>query len=219
MSLHDLGCKYGTDKVNNWHTFNGKSYLQIYEKYFLPKKEEKINILEIGVKGGHSLRTWKEYFPNANICGLDFNPECLAHEEERIEIFVGSQDDPEIIKKIVDKYKYFDIIIDDGSHINDLIIKSFNLLSPFIKKTGIYIIEDLNCSYEDLSLAGGWDGELDKNEKRGISLSHNRQILDDFFKQLIHRIDTNISVEKNENKINEIESIHFYSFLSILIWS
>jgi len=219
MSLHALGCKHNTDKVNNWHTFNGKSYLHIYEKYFLPKKEEKINILEIGVKGGHSLRVWKEYFPNAKICGLDLNPECVKHTEDRIEIFIGSQDDPTIINKILDKYGEFDIIIDDGSHINDLIVKSFALLSSCVKKSGIYIIEDLNCSYEDLSKVGGWDGELERNEKNGVCLSHKRETLDNFFKDLIYKIDKNIGEQNNENKISDIESIHFYSHLSILIWS
>ena len=35
------------------------------------RKYKKINILEIGVDNGDSLRLWREYFPNANICGID----------------------------------------------------------------------------------------------------------------------------------------------------
>lgn len=217
--LHDIGIKYNTDKTNNWHSFNGKSYLHIYENYFFNLKEKKINILEIGVKNGNSLRVWKEYFPNANICGLDLNADCLKHSEDRIEVFVGSQNDPEIIKNIIDKYKNFDIIIDDGSHINELIVDSFNLLSPYMKNSGIYIIEDLNCSYQDLNTVGGWDGELDRNKKNGVCLAHKRETLDEFFKHIIHKIDKNISDQNDNNNINKIESIHFYSHISIIVWS
>ena len=38
----------------------------------------------------------------------------------------------------------FDVIIDDGSHLIDHQIKSFNILKEKMKPGGIYIIEDVN---------------------------------------------------------------------------
>ena len=40
-----------------------------------------------------------------------------------------------------------DVIIDDGSHINEHVIETFNLLFPKLKDGGIYVIEDTQTSY------------------------------------------------------------------------
>ena len=66
MNLVEIGKKYPSSK-------NISGFIQLYEKYFLPFRESKINILEIGVDNGDSLRIWREYFPNANICGIDID--------------------------------------------------------------------------------------------------------------------------------------------------
>jgi demethylmacrocin O-methyltransferase len=63
------------------------------------------------------------------------------------EIFCGSQSDEKILSKIVNKYKKFDIIIDDGSHVNKDVIKTFNFLFPFLSENGLYFIEDIQTSY------------------------------------------------------------------------
>ena len=41
----------------------------------------------------------------------------------------------------------FHIIIDDGSHINEHVIETFNLLFPKLKDGGVYVIEDTQTSY------------------------------------------------------------------------
>lgn len=53
-----------------------------------------------------------------------------------------------------------DIIIDDGSHINEHVIKSFSILFPLLNMGGIYAIEDLQTSYWDESF-GHWGGSQD----------------------------------------------------------
>ena len=62
--LIEIGKKYPSSK-------NVTGFLEIYENYFKELKEKKINILEIGVENGDSLRIWRDYFRKANICGLD----------------------------------------------------------------------------------------------------------------------------------------------------
>jgi len=123
--LHEIGIKYNTDKST--HVYNNKSYLQIYETYFKDLKDKNLNILEIGISNGGSLRTWKEYFKNFKIYGLDINPSCSIHAEDRIDVTIGSQSDPYIIAKILEKCDdKIDIIIDDGAHINELTLKHLN---------------------------------------------------------------------------------------------
>ena len=57
--------KRGTDKLR------GHSYIQHYEKLMGSKREEDVNLLEIGVAFGGSLGMWKDYFGNGKIYGLD----------------------------------------------------------------------------------------------------------------------------------------------------
>ncbi len=40
-----------------------------------------------------------------------------------------------------------DIIIDDGSHINEHVIETFKMLFPLLKDGGLYVIEDIQTSY------------------------------------------------------------------------
>jgi len=145
--LVTLATLYGTDKWNShW-------YAQHYQKHFYPLRQKKLNILEIGIggyedpqAGGESLRMWKNYFPKSVIYGIDIYDK-KAHEEDRIKIFQGSQEDESFLKELVAISGGFDIIIDDGSHINEHVIKTFNILFPLLNNGGIYVVEDTQTSY------------------------------------------------------------------------
>ena len=126
MKLQQIGNKHQTDKSR--HTYKNITYLDIYEKFFKHKREAVKNFVEIGVLNGASLRTWKDYFPNANIFGIDIDPECKNLEEDRIKIFIGDQNDDDFLKTIKTEIPQIDILIDDGSHITRHQIKTFNYL-------------------------------------------------------------------------------------------
>ena len=138
MSLKEIGKKYPTNK-------NDYGFLDIYEKYFEPLREKKLNIHEIGVDKGDSIRLWNEYFFNSKICGLDIEKKDFNIND--VEIYQGDQNDNTLLNKIVNKYGKFDIIIDDGSHISKHIINSFNYLFEHLSYNGFYIVEDLQTSY------------------------------------------------------------------------
>ena len=138
MNLIEIGKKYPSSK-------NISGFIQLYEKYFSSLKNSKINILEIGVEGGDSLRIWREYFTNANICGIDIDKKDF--KIDNTEILQGDQSDKNFLKTLIDKYKNFDIIIDDGSHQAKHINTSFKFLFPYLNNNGIYVIEDLQTSY------------------------------------------------------------------------
>ena len=60
-----------------------------------------------------------------------------------IETHCGDQEDREFLKKIGQRYSAFDVIIDDGGHLQSQQQISFGALFPFVKSGGIYVIEDL----------------------------------------------------------------------------
>jgi len=138
ISLTEIGKKYPSSK-------NRFGFIQLYEKYFEKLRDEKLNILEIGIDKGDSLRIWRDYFRNANICGLDIEKKNFTIND--VDFFFGDQSNISFLKTITDKYHSFDIIIDDGSHVSKHIISSFNYLYRYLNNDGLYIVEDLQTSY------------------------------------------------------------------------
>lgn len=151
--LDEIGIRYNTDKSSIHH-----DYLRKYEKYLPFQRDDALKILEIGVLGGSSVRMWCDYFYNSQIIGIDINSSCKKHEDTRISIEIGSQVDPEFLKMCAEKHGPFDLIIDDGSHMNDHVIFSFEHLFGHLKSGGIYIVEDSVTSYWD-EYGGSYDGE------------------------------------------------------------
>ena len=123
-------------------------YFDIYERHLARFRGKSPVVLEIGVFRGGSAQMWKEYFgPGCKIIGLDIDASCKAHEEDGIEIFIGSQDDPNMINQIFEKYPNIDVVIDDGSHQMKHIIASFNLIYHRVNPTGLYLVEDTHTCY------------------------------------------------------------------------
>lgn len=139
-SLTEIGLGYPTDKAVSVHLFT-----EFYAKYFDLIRDEKINLLEIGIAYGGSLRMWKEYFYNGNIYGIDVLSSSMF-EEERISTNLISQTDFELLKSTFKDIK-FDIIIDDGSHMTSHQINSFKGMKEFLKPGGYYVVEDLQTSF------------------------------------------------------------------------
>lgn len=135
-----------TNKVSDKWSF----YLLEYERIFFFDRNRPINLLEIGIQNGGSLEIWAKYFPNAvNIIGCDINPDCstLNYSEPNIHLFVGNANDSTIHRSILEVAPKLDIVIDDGSHKSSDIVRSFALYFPDLEEGGLYIAEDLHCSY------------------------------------------------------------------------
>lgn len=124
-------------------------YLTEYEEKFTPYIDHNLKLLEIGIQNGGSLEIYSKYFPNAQkILGCDINEKCrdLVYEESNIEVIVGDANCSNTFQKITENSK-FDIIIDDGSHTSLDIIKTFCLYFNELNDGGLFVIEDLHCSY------------------------------------------------------------------------
>ena len=145
--LPKLATIYGTDKWGaHW-------YAAHYARHFQHLRRKKITLLEIGIggyekptDGGGSLRMWRRFFPNAQIVGLDYFDKS-PHAEKRIRIYRGDQADEKLLRQIVAEVGRPDIIIDDGSHLNHHVLKSFEVLFPLLADDGIYVVEDTQTAY------------------------------------------------------------------------
>lgn len=199
-SLTKLAKIYNTDK------WGGHFYTPHYQRHLRKFKYKKIKLLEIGIggyddprKGGESLRMWKRYFPFGTIYGVDIYDKSF-HKESRLEIYQGSQVDLNFLENLINDTGQLDIIIDDGSHVNDHVITTFEYLFPMLKGGGIYVIEDTQTSYwKDF---GGSSSDL---QMEGTIMN--------FFKGLTDGLNhKEFSIPNYESSYydNNIVEIHFY---------
>jgi hypothetical protein len=132
--------KEESDKVY-WH-----KYIDFYNK-ILPESIDKI--LEIGVFKGESIAYWREKYPKSKIFGLDIvEQNSLWPKDEKIKYFQLDQSDTVAYKKVLENVgDEIDLIIEDGSH--DPFHQKISLIESlnYIKKGGIYILEDVHTSH------------------------------------------------------------------------
>ncbi|MCV3210531.1 glycosyltransferase [Mesorhizobium sp. YC-39] len=144
-TLRELHAQHDGKVSDKWSL-----YLETYEQLFSAFRDKPVRLLEIGVQNGGSLEIWRQYFPQAElILGCDINTACskLTFDDKRIAVVVGDANTEEVECNIVARSSKFDIIIDDGSHSSSDIIRSFVRYFPHVSEGGMYIVEDLHCSY------------------------------------------------------------------------
>jgi hypothetical protein len=179
-------------------------FLKIYDDYFKNFKNKKINILEIGVHEGKSLMIWKDYFPKANIIGIDLKS--YNFNINRIFTFQGDQTDINFLLGVSRKFKKFDIIIDDGSHVCSHIIKTFATLFDFLREDGLYICEDLQTSYWPR-----YGGSRINLNKKNTSLSFFKTLVDSGNYESYDR-----PFYKKSKFDGKIKFVHFFQNLVII---
>lgn len=120
------------------------TYIDVYEELLKPYRDNG-SILEIGIYLGHSLRMWREYFKTGIVAGSDITIFPSAQDlliDDNYKIFHWDATREDFPNELGDLK--FDVIVDDGSHIIQDQIKSFNLLKHKINPGGVYVIEDVN---------------------------------------------------------------------------
>lgn len=139
MSLHNIGAQHGTDKSYVHH------FLDFYEQKLGHLQNEPIKLLEIGYGSGGSIKMWLDYFPLAEIHCVDKIQ--IGFEHERFKAYQANQVDfilPDLFEN-----NYFDIILDDGSHMTSHQFITLFMLWKKLKPKGFYILEDLHTSFMD----------------------------------------------------------------------
>jgi hypothetical protein len=180
--LCEIAFKYGTDKCPQIK----HRYTEVYYKLFKDKVNQVKKVLEIGVGHqekmkvfdnpqyvtGASLRMWRDFFPNAQIYGIDTDPETIFNDE-RITTFCYDQTNYRDLELLIAQIgSDIDIVIDDGAHTPSSQIITCLELMPLLDKKVFYIIEDVtdldimkafrnyNCQYKRMRDKVCWSERL-----------------------------------------------------------
>lgn len=183
------GLKYKTDKI----THHG--YHRFYDFFLKQFKNKKINLLEIGIDDGRSLQMWRDYFPDGKIYGFDLKKSTKYSDKKNIYEITGDQSSGNDLENIIKEIKCCDIIIDDGSHVPEHQLFSFNILfKNLLKEGGVYIIEDIETSY--------WTNSELYGYKINSGLKSKKNIVN-IFKDVVDVVNATFI---DKNKIKEIKN-------------
>lgn len=199
-NLNLLATIYDTDKWNDhWYT-------QHYRRHFGDRRTRRLNVIEIGIggfdnpeMGGSSLRMWRNYFPNSIIHGIDIYDK-RPHDEARIITHMGSQADEKFLASVLDQIGAPDIVIDDGSHMNEHVLASFRYLFPKLVPGGFYVIEDTQTSY--WKRYGGSSADL---ECKSTSMGLLKSLTDS-----VNSVEFEIPGTRATPYDGQIAAMHFY---------
>ncbi len=153
MNLRDMFDRAGTDKG---------CYAPAYEALLRSRRTKIRHVLEVGIgtilpgahssmhgwgakhyRPGGSLRVWRDYFPAAQIVGVDVQVDTLF-TEERISTFICNSTDADAVGALISQVGTFDVIIDDGSHRSDDQLATLRNFLPALRQFGLYFIEDIH---------------------------------------------------------------------------
>jgi cephalosporin hydroxylase len=198
-SLRELFYNHSGNLIHKWD-----HYLDIYEKYFSKYRGQNVTILEIGISHGGSLQLWKKYFgENVSIYAMDINPQCKKFEEDKIKIFIGSQEDEKFLQQVCNEIPEADIILDDGGHTMRQQIVSFENLFSKVKDGGLYIVEDTHTSY--------WHEFHGGLKNRNSFIEYSKNLVDSLYE---HHITDKRKMLANE-LTGQINCISFYDSIVV----
>lgn len=143
---------YCDDRLTDKNTSH--SYVEVYEKLFAAKKESATHVLEVGIGSipywnGGSIKMWADYFTNAQIHAPDVinidivYPDLISHPRIYLHTSNDAYNDKFFENTFLSKNMKFDIVIDDGPHTLESMIKFINTYSKIMKDDGILVVEDL----------------------------------------------------------------------------
>lgn len=212
-NLSRLAKKFQTDKYGHHY------YTPIYDKYLSPLTNKEITLVEAGIGGYHtdaggaSLRMWKEYFPKGQIVGFDIYDK-KQHEEERIKILQGSQNDMTFLMSMFKEIGSPDVIIDDASHLCPLTLDFFRMSFPYLKSGGFFFIEDVHTSYWAEAASDGV--HFGGGDHPNSTTNYFKRMVDVL--NLEHCQGRGYNLPESPSYFsNHIESIHFYKELIVIL--
>lgn len=142
--------KYGTDKCPQiFHDYTPV----YYELFKYPEGVRKV--LEVGIGNpskmkhinekyslGASLKMWREFFPNAQIYGIDHDKDTIFQDERITTYHLNSYKTNHVDWLFSQIGGDIDLVVDDGNHEIVAQVKTAKNILPHLKKGAIYVCED-----------------------------------------------------------------------------
>lgn len=151
-SVTDL-CKlatiYPTDKCpyHNNNSLHRHAYTSIYNLIFSNIRYNQLTVGEVGILDNNSMLCWRDYFPNAFLYGFEYHTDKL---EKAINDNVDKSSynyvdvtSEQSLKNVFSSVNFFDIIIEDSTHVFEDQIRFLNIAYKCVKPGGTIIIEDI----------------------------------------------------------------------------
>lgn len=159
-----------TRPMHKWH-----HYFEIYERHFARFRHMQPSVLEIGVQGGGSLEMWRGYFgEGARIFGIDSAASAKRNEDIATKVFIGDQADRNFLRSVTAEVGLLDIVIDDGGHLANQQITSFEELYPRMSQNGVYLVEDTHTAL----WGGRWNDRQDGQTILSFAAARCAQLMD-----------------------------------------
>ena len=196
-------------------------YLSEYDRLFSIYRDQPIRMLEIGIQNGGSLEIWSKYFPDAHaLVGCDINPDCakLTYDDSRIKVVVGDANTDVAEADILHHSPRFDLIIDDGSHTSGDIIKSFARYFRHLNHGGMYVAEDLHCSYWENYEGGLYYpySSIAFFKRLADVVNHEHWGIEKDRKQLLSGFSEHFAIVFDESDLADIHAIEFFNSVCVV---
>jgi hypothetical protein len=160
--LESLFTHFGTDK-GIW------GYTPYYEEAMGKQRLRVRKVLEIGISGfrdipnnvvGASLFVWRDFFPNAQIYGVDNDSRFIFNDQQRIHTALCDAYNPYALNQVLMEWgnPKFDMIVDDAVHDPEPQVQLLNMLAPTLKYGGRYFVEEA-CPYKMDAPPEKWFGD------------------------------------------------------------
>ena len=159
MKYYNLIEAFNNSSSDKNHTHK---YVIVYDyvinsHYF--KKGSTLDMLEIGIRGGDSIKVWDDSPIFNKIVGVDITTK-EAYEKnlneknitwdfsDEVVLMQGVDGyNEEFVQTLKNKNYKFDIIIDDGDHMFESQVKFFNLYYDLLSPGGVIMCEDMDQNY------------------------------------------------------------------------
>ena len=223
--LTEIANRYALDKgttIPNDGKHHGPrlNFTLVYEKWMDSIRNDVKKIVEIGVENGNSLKMWSEYFPKAKIYGIDINDKSI-YNTDRITCYQCDQSDSNKLLKTMDLIgNDVDVIIDDGSHVVSHQQTTLAQLFPYVKRGGMFWVEDLHTSDRKV-----WQGKtLYGNDMSFVEGTSMVDVIEDMikykkFKSVFNSKDENKYIEKHTDMVELFDlGKTFYGFNKLAVF-
>lgn len=163
-----------------------RGYNKIYSYYFNGMRDHQLDVMEIGAEHSYGILAWARYFRNSSIYSVEMRPNLFEFQDE---MYYIKDSFPEEYSRMKVLYNFisirkedwskrladnkFDIIIDDGSHQQELQLKTLEIAFSYLKEKGMYFIEDIQGLSEDSILYQYVKKMKDEKIIKEISIFHH----------------------------------------------